>query len=106
MSITRRKIVKIGKILHKSPIAKNIAIGDVKQYIEEGTIVYDKNAEKLGVILEIFGPVTDPYVRIKLEKDDFEKGSDIFIIEGEKKKITWRKKPREGKTPFKKGRKS
>ncbi len=98
MAITGKRVIKIGKILHGSPIAPNILIGKVTGYIEEGTVVYDEKAQKVGVVLETFGPVNSPFVRIKTDDASHEyKGHNIFIMEREKKDIMWRKKPKKRK---------
>jgi len=89
------RIIKAGKILHKSPIAPNILIAKISSYIEEGTIIYDASGKKIGVAIETFGPTNSPYLRIKIENDipiDSIKEKDIFVIENVKEKVTWKKK--------------
>jgi len=102
----RGRVRKVGRILHRSPIAPNIWIAKVNDYIEEGTIIYDQSGEKIGVAIETFGPTNSPYLRIKTEKSDrnikLEEG-DIFIIENMKEKIEWRKKRRRRKKHGKRG---
>ena len=89
----------MGTILHHSPIAPNIVIAKIHSFLEEGTIVYDESANKIGVILETFGSVISPYARIKLDKADskIQENSEIFIMEREKKPVSWRKKPKRRK---------
>ena len=90
-----KKIIKIGKILHKSPIAPNILIAKVNSFVEEGTEIFNENTEKIGVAIETFGPTDSPYLRIKImDNSQANLQGDIFIIEGEKKKVHWRKKPK------------
>jgi len=102
LAFQQRKVIKIGKVLHKSPIAKNIIIGRINTFVEEGTIVYDKEAKKIGAILEIFGPVNKPYARIKVDDIKISPDEPIFIIEGDKKAIKWRKMPKNKRKFFKK----
>lgn len=90
-----KKIIKIGKILHKSPISPNILIAKVNSYIEEGQEIYDSDTKKIGIAIETFGPTDSPYLRIKIDENPNVKNrTEIFAIEGEKRKATWRKKPR------------
>jgi len=93
----RKRLKRVGEILHPSPIAPNIIIAKVTEYLEPGTIVYDENLEKIGVIIEIFGSVNAPYARIKVEdgKNDRKKfmNKQLFIITGEKARVSWRKMP-------------
>ena len=77
MASFRGRIIKIGKILHKSPIAPNILIAKVSSYIEEGTVIYDSEGNKIGIAIETFGPTQSPYLRIKSEShQQLEKLSD------------------------------
>ncbi|MGQ4890915.1 MAG: Gar1/Naf1 family protein [Candidatus Njordarchaeia archaeon] len=99
MSISHRRVLKVGKILHHSPMAPNIVIAKVNSFLNEGTIVYDEKANRIGVILETFGPVISPYARIKLDDADskVQEGSDIFAIEKELQPVNWKKKPKKRK---------
>lgn len=100
-----KKIIKVGKILHKSPIASNILIAKVNGYIEEGTEIYDQETRKIGVAIETFGPTNSPYLRIKVDKNlDIKENTEIFTIEGEKRNVSWRKKPRRRKRINKRGK--
>ena len=95
LELARKKIKKIGVALHLSPIAPNVLIAKVNDYLDPGLIVYNDDLEPIGTIIEIFGPTNAPYARIKVEKKDFhlDEHSPLFIIMGEKKKVIWRKMP-------------
>lgn len=90
---------RIGKILHRSNLARNILIVKLRDRVPLGVIIFDSNLEEIGKIIEIFGPVCSPYARVLindkvLEKVDQMKGTDCFIVEGEEEKVKWRKMPR------------
>lgn len=91
----RRKLKKAGEALHISPIAPNILIAKVNSYLEPGSIIYNSNLERVGVVIETFGPVKSPYARIKLDKEPshFHAHTSLFTIVGDRKKIIWRKMP-------------
>ena len=95
----RRKLKKIGKILHPSPIAPNILIIKTREYLPAGTIVYDSKLRGIGAVIETFGPVESPYARIKMsssfEKNEYEFNEEVFIISGEKIRVKWRKMPKD-----------
>lgn len=94
----RRKLKKIGKVLHPSPIAPNILIIRVSEYLPAGTIIYDSKLREIGTVIETFGPVEFPYARIKIipnfDKNKYEFNDAVFIISGEKTRVKWRKMPK------------
>jgi len=94
--LVNRKIRKLGIFLRKSKSAQNIIIAKLDSAVSEGSIVYTSEMERLGIITEIFGPVTAPYGRIKLYKDTNipKKGEILYYIEGERENVKWRKKKR------------
>ena len=63
---------------------KGVIIGRVKK-ARVGWTVYDSNKRKIGKIVDLFGPVSNPYVRIKILR----KRDGKILIGGEDK---WRKK--------------
>ncbi len=91
----RRKLRKVGKILHVSKMAPNILIAKVSEYLHPGLVIYNDKLEQIGVVIETFGPVASPFARIKMSNTKAEIKSDtpIFIITGEKTKVFWRKMP-------------
>ena len=93
----KKKLKKLGKILHPSVMAPNIVIAKINEFVEPGTIIYDEGFEKIGTIVEVFGPVSSPYARIKVNMppDEREKLRDkpVLIIVGDKTKVRWRKMP-------------
>ena len=97
---TKGRIIKAGKILHKSPIAPNILIAKISSYIEEGTVIYDSSGKRIGVAIETFGPTNSPYLRIRIDNDvliDSLEGKNIFVIENVKERVTWKKRKKRRK---------
>ena len=91
----RRKLKKVGKVLHKSKMAPNIIIAKIKDYLKPGIVVYNMELERIGVVIETFGPVKSPYARIKLDENIEPKNDEpIFIITGEVEKVRWKKMPK------------
>jgi len=92
----RRRIKKVGNILHPSPIAPNIVIAKVSEYLDPGVVVYDDDLKRIGTVIEVFGPVNSPYARIRIDKEikrDELTGKRLFVITGEKKRVIWKKMP-------------
>jgi len=91
-----RKLKKVGTALHISPIAPNILIAKTYEYLDPGVVIYNSDLKVIGVVIETFGPVKSPYARIKLDnvKQPVTSGEKLFILLGERKRVTWRKMPR------------
>lgn len=89
----KKKVRKIGEILHRSPIAPNILIAKLYDHVIPGTIVYDSRMSRIGTVIEIFGPVRSPYSRIKLDdiSQPIHAHAKIFAITGNIEKVFWRK---------------
>ncbi len=92
-------IRKIGKILHRSNLAKNILIIKLRERVPVGTIIYDEKMREVGKLIEVFGPVVSPYGRVLLNEDIMAiineiTGRPCYIVEGEEEKVRWRKMPR------------
>lgn len=90
---------RIGKILYRSNLARNILIVKLRERVPLGAVIFDSNLEEIGKVIEIFGPVRSPYARVLVddkvsEKVDQMKGMDCFMVEGEEEKVKWRKMPR------------
>lgn len=94
-----RPLRKVGKILHRSNLARNILIVKLRERVPLGVVIFDDSLEEVGKVIEIFGPVRSPYARVlvedkMLERVDQMKGIDCFVVEGEEEKVKWRKMPR------------
>ncbi len=93
------RIMKVGSILHLSKLSPNILIIKLTDvdYLKPGIIIFDKEGNKIGVVIETFGPVNNPHARVKIEpniKLNLQKGDPVYIISSEFEEITWRKMPR------------
>ncbi|MFW9799963.1 MAG: H/ACA ribonucleoprotein complex subunit GAR1 [Candidatus Thorarchaeota archaeon] len=56
---------RLGKVLHVSKRGLLILRTDKTPPIGERSVVMNKQAEKIGTIVDVFGPVNNPYVSIK-----------------------------------------
>ncbi|MFX0106807.1 MAG: H/ACA ribonucleoprotein complex subunit GAR1 [Candidatus Hodarchaeota archaeon] len=60
---------RLGKVLHVSKQGSLILRTDKTPPMGDRSIVVDKSAEKIGTIVDVFGPVKNPYVAVRpLEK--------------------------------------
>lgn len=93
------QLKKIGVLLQRSNLARNIAILKLYERVRIGTVIFDEDMKEIGKIIEIFGPTISPYARVLLNETTekfFErfKGKTCFVIVGEEEKVRWRKMPR------------
>lgn len=56
---------RLGKVLHVSKRGSLILRTDKTPPIGPKALVLDKEANKIGTILDVFGPVNNPYVSIR-----------------------------------------
>jgi len=56
-------LFRLGEVLHFST-SKHLVIR-AKSLPRLGTIAYDENLQKIGIVVEIFGPVKQPYISVK-----------------------------------------
>lgn len=57
---------RLGKVLHVSKRGSLILRTDKTPPIGPKALVLDKEANEIGTILDVFGPVNNPYVSIRL----------------------------------------
>ena len=57
---------RLGRVLHVSKRGSLILRTDKTPPIGPKALVLDKEAKKIGTILDVFGPVNNPYVSIRL----------------------------------------
>jgi RNA-binding protein len=80
---------RLGKALHVSKRGSLILRTDKTPPIGPHALVLDKGANKIGTILDVFGPVTNPYVSIRLyEGIDAQKliGQPLYLRKLDKQK--------------------
>ncbi len=53
---------KAGRLLHITP---NGGVGRFEVEPKMGQAIFDRNGKRIGNIIDVFGPVSHPYVRIK-----------------------------------------
>jgi len=72
---------RLGKAMHISD-SKNLIVR-AESLSRLGAIVVDKNLEKIGRVFDIFGPVKEPYISVKLGVSDPEKyiGQVLYTLE-------------------------
>jgi RNA-binding protein len=56
---------RLGKVLHISKRGSIIIRTEKTPPVGSKSLVMDKNAQEVGTIIDVFGPVTYPYVAIK-----------------------------------------
>ncbi|CAB3289932.1 H/ACA RNA-protein complex component [Methanocaldococcus lauensis] len=76
------------KILHKTP--KGFLIGRGIRNIKINSVVTYKN-KKIGKVIDIFGPITNPYIKIRPINKDIEV-PEIVYIKNDKSKYKNHKK--------------
>ena len=60
---------RLGKVLHISKRGSIILRTDKTPPVGSRSIVLDKKAQKVGEIIDVFGPVKEPYVAIRPKRD-------------------------------------
>ena len=56
---------RLGKVLHISKRGSIIVRTEKTPSVGSKSLVMDKNAQEVGTIIDVFGPVAYPYVAIK-----------------------------------------
>jgi len=60
---------RLGKVLHISNRGSIILRVDKTPPMGSKSIVMDKQAQEIGTIVDVFGPVANPYVAIRPRRD-------------------------------------
>ena len=60
---------RLGKVLHISKRGSIILRTDKTPPVGSRSIVLDKKAQEVGTIIDVFGPVKEPYVAIRPKQD-------------------------------------
>lgn len=60
---------RLGKVLHISKRGSIILRTDKTPPVGSKSIVMDKKAQEVGEIIDVFGPVKEPYVAIRPKRD-------------------------------------
>ncbi len=69
---------RIGKILHLTK-SGNVVI-EAEEIPEINETVYLKDKTEIGRVVEVFGPVSSPYVLVKYNgKAQVEKGKEVYV---------------------------
>ena len=80
------KLKNVGYILRKAKSGRIIVKLQVE--VKEGTMLYDKKGRKVGLVREVFGPVSSPYASLEPRTDRIRGmiGDLVYAREEEKKK--------------------
>ncbi|MBY9000408.1 MAG: H/ACA RNA-protein complex protein Gar1 [Candidatus Heimdallarchaeota archaeon] len=88
------RIKKLGRILHRSDLGHAI-LKDPPKLPKIGSDVVTESMEHIGIVNDIFGPVKQPYVSVKVKKEWDEKlTSDMVLYVIEKRRSDVRRKQR------------
>lgn len=60
---------RLGTVLHISKRGSIILRTEKTPSAGSRSIVLDKNAQEVGVIIDVFGPVKEPYVAVRPNRD-------------------------------------
>ena len=60
---------RLGKVLHISKRGSIILRTDRTPPVGSRSIVLNKKAQEIGTIIDVFGPVKEPYVAIRPKRD-------------------------------------
>lgn len=86
------RIKKLGKVLHRSDLGHAI-LKNPPKLPKIGSDVVNENMEHIGKVNDIFGPVKEPYVSVKVKKEWEEKlTSDMILYVIEKRRSDVRRK--------------
>ncbi len=88
------RIKKLGSVLHRSDLGYAI-LKDPPKLPKIGSDVVNENMEHVGIVIDIFGPVTEPYVSVKVKKEwDERVTSDTMLYVIDKRRSDVRRKKR------------
>jgi RNA-binding protein len=102
---------KLGVVLHKTPNGYIVVRMEERERLPPlNTPVYDRSARRVGVLLDIIGPVESPYAVVKPDRRDIEVGGGEELYyrrpmprRGQRQR--GRPGPRRGRPPRGRGRK-
>ena len=100
------RIKKLGRVLHRSDLGYAI-LKDPPKLPKIGSDVVNENLEHVGIVNDIFGPVKEPFVSVKVKKDwDERVTSDtvLYVIEKRRSDVR-RKKRKSSPRPYNKSQK-
>ena len=60
---------RLGKVLHISKRGSIILRTDKTPSVGSRSVVLDKKAQEVGTIIDVFGPVKEPYVAVRPKRD-------------------------------------
>ncbi len=60
---------RLGKVLHISKRGSIILRTDKTPPVGARSIVLDKKAQEIGIIIDVFGPVIEPYVAVRPKRN-------------------------------------
>ncbi len=89
---------KLGRVLHKTSSGLIVvSTEDIERVPRLNLPVYDEEARRIGVILDVIGPVEKPFIVVKPENREIEipPGNLLFFREPPKKPKPRKKRQRE-----------
>lgn len=74
---------KLGKVLHVSKSHALIVKLDAPKFVRAGTKACDSKLKSIGVVMDILGPVTGPYVSVRptITKPESVVGRTVYALE-------------------------
>ncbi|MHA1346780.1 MAG: H/ACA ribonucleoprotein complex subunit GAR1 [Candidatus Heimdallarchaeaceae archaeon] len=99
------RIKKLGRVLHRSDLGHAI-LKDPQKLPKIGSDVVNESMEHIGIVNDIFGPVKEPYVSVRVKKVWDEKitsGIMLYVIDKRKYDVR-RKKRKSSPKPYNKSR--
>ncbi|RLI05405.1 H/ACA RNA-protein complex protein Gar1 [Candidatus Bathyarchaeota archaeon] len=76
---------KLGKILHISTLTGNLIVKSSRQP-KIGTKVFNGEFKEVGVVFDVFGPVSSPYISVKPTSNYRKIGKTLFFLDEEKRR--------------------
>ena len=87
---------RLGSVIHTTP--SHLAVLKIKGNIPAyNSRVFDSRAIKVGVVVNVFGPVKSPYVSFLIEKGMTVQREDIIFVEKTQKRKLRRHRVRKSK---------
>lgn len=75
--------LKLGTVLHLSNCSGNLIL-KAERKIRIGDKVFDDDGKKIGIVFDLFGPVSNPFVAVKPRIGDAGRyiGGSLFLRKG------------------------
>jgi rRNA processing protein Gar1 len=87
------RLFRLGAVLHKSTGSNNLILRAENSALP-GDPVVDKSLKRIGIVMDMFGPINNPYISVRPSTPDYHVGEILYKLAQEKKRggRAWKKR--------------